>query len=421
MHCAHCGAEQQQDDPFCSTCGTAVAGRSRGLVWPLVVAVPLLLAALAGLGYYLSNRTSSGVGAATGTASPAVASQTPSPTPTAMTQQALYRTVANGVIRIETTACQGGGVGTGFLVAPNLVATVAHVVDGARSVVLRQGATSTTGAVIGIDRGTELALVRTSTPLAGHVFGLASSLPDIGTPVAVIGYPLAGPESLTSGSISGQDRSIDVGPRHLTGLLQTDASINPGNSGGPLLALDGSVVGLVLAKNLEAAGIGFGVPATAAASAVARWTAAPTAVPGGNCAGPTGPGGVPPVVLDASGAAQGPAVDQMFTTYVTGINTGAFGAAYSVLSGGAQRATSLDRFVQGESSSYIVTLTIDTVTPTTSGLTATVRFRSVQDPQAGGHGQACSDWDMTYGLVPDGAGGWLIDRATPAAGSPAAC
>jgi S1-C subfamily serine protease len=168
-------------------------------------------------------------------------------------------------VRIETTACNGGDVGSGFLIAPDLVATVAHVVTGAVSIVIRTNGTTTTGTVVGIDTQSDLALVKTPTPLSGHVFSLDSSQPEVGTDVGAIGYPLAGPESLAKGSISGLGRTIDVNDSSLDGLIQTDAPVNPGNSGGPLLAVDGTVVGLVDAMAAGANGIGYAIPAQSAA------------------------------------------------------------------------------------------------------------------------------------------------------------
>jgi S1-C subfamily serine protease len=59
------------------------------------------------------------------------------------------------------------------------------------------------------------------------VFPLDSSQPEVGTDVGAIGYPLAGQESLTKGSISGLARTIDVGNGPLGGLIQTDTHSIP--------------------------------------------------------------------------------------------------------------------------------------------------------------------------------------------------
>jgi len=53
-------------------------------------------------------------------------------------------------------------------------------------------------------------------------------------------------------------------------LVQTDASINPGDSGGPLIALDGTVVGIDTAGTTTAENIGFAIPIDIAAPILRR-------------------------------------------------------------------------------------------------------------------------------------------------------
>jgi hypothetical protein len=82
--------------------------------------------------------------------------------------------VKSGVIRIEARGCGGPSVGTGFLVKPNLVATVEHVVDGATTITLkRNGRFLATAPIIGLDRDRDLALLKTGAPIEGYSFGFA--------------------------------------------------------------------------------------------------------------------------------------------------------------------------------------------------------------------------------------------------------
>lgn len=432
MYCAHCGTARA-GAAYCPGCGAPAqappAPRRRRA--PLLLAAGVVIAAMAG-GAVVVVEDLLRSEPATPVAQDDVAAPAPPPSPSpaspataqlpAPTFAQLYERVADGVVRIETTACDDGGVGSGFLIAPDMVATVAHVVDGAVTVVLRQGTRTTTGTVVGIDRRSELALVRAGEPLPGHVFTLATEEPAVGTDVAAIGYPLAGPESLTKGAVSGLDRDIELDSGWLTGLIQTDASINPGNSGGPLLLADGTVTGLVEAKSTEADQIGYAIPAAGARATLEAWQRSPVPVPtGGGCSAPVGPSAVTATVTDSSGHPDGPGVAAAFATYADGINTGDYAAAYAVLSPASQARTSYEELRDGTLSTYIVLLEVRAVTSTGADeVQAEVGFTSHQDPDTGGTGQACSTWDMTYGLVLSDDG-WLLDGAQAHPGTPAAC
>lgn len=438
MYCSSCGARLDTNAAFCSECGARTHGapptaRRRGTAIWAVVAVLVMTVAGAG-GVWLSTRSapSSGPEKATersrSTPTPGPVRPTPrttSPTPTAsrspMAFPALYAQSSDGVVRVETTACDGGGVGSGFLIAPTLVATVAHVVEDGVSIVLRQGSTITTGTVIGMDTDRDLALVRAETPLDGHVFSLDRSEPEVGTDVAAIGYPLGGPESLTKGSISGLGRSIEIEGTTLRGLIQTDAGINPGNSGGPLLDVSGSVVGLVDAKRTDATGIGYAIPASTATASFNAWRSDPQEVStGSSCESPTAPDDVDVAIEDHSESPDGSEVESTFSTYANAINAGDYTTAYEQLSPAARGRTTFDDFENGNQTSFIITFDIDSIATDGSRREVRARFTSVQDASMGSDGQACSEWSMTYTLV-SSADGMLIDRATPDADSPTAC
>ena len=216
-----------------------------------------------------------------------------SSTTTAVTDQlaTLVSTTQSGIVRIETTTCSASEVGTGFLISPRLVATVEHVVDGAVNITLKQnGKTAGVGTVIGEDPTRDVALVRTSTPLHGHILKLASRAPRLGETVAALGFPLGLPLTVTQGSVSGLGRTIPINGINRQNLVQTDAPINPGNSGGPLISVDtGAVVGLVDLGTNQANGIGFAVSAVVAQPLLNAWIAAPQTVPSANCPATTSP------------------------------------------------------------------------------------------------------------------------------------
>ena len=82
---------------------------------------------------------------------------------------ALVARVRSGILKIEILTCEGGGVGSGFLLSPRLVATVEHVVDRAQAIRLKQsGKVVATATVIGQDAERDVALLRTDRPIAGQ-------------------------------------------------------------------------------------------------------------------------------------------------------------------------------------------------------------------------------------------------------------
>jgi len=89
----------------------------------------------------------------------------------------------------------------------------------------------------------------------------------IGDEAYVVGNPFGLYGSMSSGVISGFDRTFRVPSSNIEipGMIQFDAAANPGNSGGPLLNRAGHVIGIVTGlvnptdENFFV-GIGFAVP-----------------------------------------------------------------------------------------------------------------------------------------------------------------
>ncbi len=185
---------------------------------------------------------------------------------------ALVAKVRTSVVSIAVTAIQNDGAGSstvqaagsGFVFGSDgLIATNAHVVDGATTVKVTFDDGSTKDAkVVGIDHTDDLAVVKVdASGLTPVPIGDSASL-KVGQTVVAIGnaLDLSGGPTASEGIVSALDRSIDTeNGEHLNGLVQTDAPINPGNSGGPLLDLAGNVVGIDTAAADSAQNIGFAI------------------------------------------------------------------------------------------------------------------------------------------------------------------
>ena len=202
--------------------------------------------------------------------------------------QALYESTSAGVVDItakgtssasdQPTSPFGGSpqqsettaTGTGFVVDEDgHIVTASHVVDEASSVtVTLQDGTTRKATVLGQDDATDVAVLKIDpSGLTLHPLELASSASiDVGDEVAAIGDPFGYERSISTGIVSGIDRTIKA-PNGFTvaHAIQTDAALNPGNSGGPLLNAAGQVIGIAdqIATDGSAeqsSGVGFAIP-----------------------------------------------------------------------------------------------------------------------------------------------------------------
>src|SRR5215471_1184038 len=158
--------------------------------------------------------------------------------------------------------------GTGFVYDnQGHIVTNGHVVGGAMEMdVTFSDGNKYTANVIANDINNDIAVLQISQnatkPLKPLVLGNSSDI-GVGDTVIAIGNPFGLSDTMTTGIVSGMDRSVPYGGYLIPNAIQTDAPINPGNSGGPLLDTKGEMIGMntaILSGTNTFSGIGFAIP-----------------------------------------------------------------------------------------------------------------------------------------------------------------
>lgn len=168
----------------------------------------------------------------------------------------------------------GGGrsrsLGSGVILNPNgYIITNFHVVDGADRIRVKLKddplGVQRDAKVIGIDRETDLAVIKIEPPkdrpLVAAALGDSDAM-TVGDWVLAMGSPFGLENTVTAGIVSARGRNINPA-RQFQSFIQTDAAINPGNSGGPLVNMRGEVVGIntaIYTQGFGYQGVGFAMP-----------------------------------------------------------------------------------------------------------------------------------------------------------------
>jgi S1-C subfamily serine protease len=176
------------------------------------------------------------------------------------------------------TSTADGSMGSGVVVdASGDILTCLHVVANATSIeVTFADGTKSAATIQATQPENDIAVLRATQPpatIVPAVLGNPRSM-QVGSEAFVLGSPFGLTGSISSGIVSGLNRSFQLpnnGPM-LTGLIQVDAAVNPGSSGGPLVNRAGQVVGIVSAlinptNQGVFIGIGLAVPIDVAGGA----------------------------------------------------------------------------------------------------------------------------------------------------------
>lgn len=209
--------------------------------------------------------------------SSAMASATPHPAYSTL----VYQIIQPSLVLIETDSSSAtgedqSGLGSGVII-DNVgdILTSLHVVANASNIRLTfADGTQSNATIVSALPEKDIAVLQAE--LLPELFvpatlGNAGAL-QVGDEAFVVGNPFGLYSSMSSGVISGFDRSFQPPgtSQVIEGLIQVDAAVNPGNSGGPLLNRSGHVVGIVTGIVNPTAdsffiGIGFAVPIEVAA------------------------------------------------------------------------------------------------------------------------------------------------------------
>ena len=182
----------------------------------------------------------------------------------AIVDDAELRAASSSVVRVSGSACGLGIEGSGWIAAPGVVVTNAHVVAGQEDTTITDAAGLTHEAdVVRYQPRNDLAVLRATT-LEGNALALAPD-PSRGVPGAAVGYPGGGSLSLSpvrlgrTGTVQSED-SYGRGPvtRRMTPFR---GRVRSGNSGGPVIDGEGRVLATVFAASLDGGPpSGLGIP-----------------------------------------------------------------------------------------------------------------------------------------------------------------
>jgi serine protease Do len=155
-------------------------------------------------------------------------------------------------------------LGSGVIVnAGGYILTNSHVVDGSTNVkVSLSDDREMPGKIVGMDPGTDVAVVKIDTDHLTVLPFADSSKVEVGDIALALGNPFGLGRTVTMGIVSATGRG-GLGIEDYEDFIQTDASINPGNSGGPLINVRGEMIGVntaILSPSGGNLGIGFAVP-----------------------------------------------------------------------------------------------------------------------------------------------------------------
>ena len=169
------------------------------------------------------------------------------------------------VVRVSGVACGYGVEGSGWVAAPNLIVTNAHVVAGETTTQVQPEGNGIPlpARVMAFDEKNDVAVLWVNDL---RLPPLALAEPEDSEPVAILGFPENGPFDLRAGRVGDTTRVISNDAYNRGPVERTVTSfrgfVRPGNSGGPAVNEEGAVVATVFASRADSDNAGYGIPSS---------------------------------------------------------------------------------------------------------------------------------------------------------------
>ena len=166
-------------------------------------------------------------------------------------------------VRVSGIACGYGVEGSGWVAAPDLVVTNAHVVAGQVVTRVQPGGAGPPyrAEVVLFDERNDVAILRVDNL---GLSPLPLAVPEPGGAAAVLGFPQNGPLAIRPAR-TGATRRVISGDAYNRGPVERNVTsfrvyVRPGNSGGPAVNGDGEVIATIFASRADSSHSGYGIP-----------------------------------------------------------------------------------------------------------------------------------------------------------------
>ncbi|MFQ1003338.1 MarP family serine protease [Modestobacter sp. SSW1-42] len=218
---------------------------------------------------------------------PTEARQVPAPDQ-ALLANPVVASVQGSVVQVQgiATSCSKQIDGSGFVYADQRVMTNAHVLAGVTAPEVIAEGERYDAVPVYVDEETDVAVL--AVPGLPQVpLSFAPTPVDTGADAIVMGYPGGGPFYVGPARV--RDRGEISGPDfRSTGTVQRDVyalfgEVRAGNSGGPLVAPDGTVLGVVFASAIDDPETGYALTAAQVMTAATTGAGSSAPVDTGSC------------------------------------------------------------------------------------------------------------------------------------------